>query len=485
MCIESSRVRDKYTSDVFLKVFLHLVVSCSMYWLIGWRLSFSDGNFFTGYISSRNSTTAEYSYSDSDSYQSPANTMQSAPLQPSAQSQSQSLYTALVIATPVTLISAVLLERCNAITFLIYSVLISGVIHPICIHWTWTAQGWLRNLGYVDFSGAGVVFAFAGASCFIVSVMMGPRQGRFNENSEISPIYSTSLFGTGVMLSVVGLISFNCGALHRTSTSTSMDGAQDSGDGDGDGASVSVDSLNKIIQNTIVGGAGGCLVALAIGRMRIQQSLWLLSNTANGCFSAMVAVSAAAFAYSALESFTIGMISAVIFTALRYFILLLKIDDPIDACPVYFGGGVWGMVAMKIFSRDGMLHSENPSNDLWSLLINFAGVTAICLWSAIWTIITTLLVKGVQKFAQKEEPEAPDTSNLYQEDSCYIEALPMPMPVPMAYPVANVTNVNDAMKSSDRDEYISRLKSNTRKILNTDFHPYENLALDMELQIRR
>lgn len=63
---------------------------------------------------------------------------------------------------------------------------------------------------------------------------------------------------------------FNCGSLYRTSTQ--LDGVL----------------LTTIVQNTMVAGAGGCIVALIIARIRINEPTWLLSNVINGSLAGMV-----------------------------------------------------------------------------------------------------------------------------------------------------------------------------------------------------
>lgn len=52
-------------------------------------------------------------------------------------------------------------------------------------------------------------------------------------------------------------------------------------------------------------------------------------------------------------------------TLLKYVFSCFTVDDPIDACPVYFGGGVWGILAGKIFTSNGLLESTNFNDNLW------------------------------------------------------------------------------------------------------------------------
>ncbi len=67
-------------------------------------------------------------------------------------------------ATAATLVSGSLAERCNFVAYIVYSVMITGVIYPLVAHWCWHREGWLRVAGYYDFAGSGVVHLTGGKS---------------------------------------------------------------------------------------------------------------------------------------------------------------------------------------------------------------------------------------------------------------------------------------------------------------------------------
>jgi Amt family ammonium transporter len=56
---------------------------------------------------------------------------------------------------------------------------VSGIIYPLITHWAWSDVGWLKRLGYVDFSGCGPVHLLGGVCSFFGAVFLGPRLGRF------------------------------------------------------------------------------------------------------------------------------------------------------------------------------------------------------------------------------------------------------------------------------------------------------------------
>lgn len=73
---------------------------------------------------------------------------------------------------------------------------VSGVTYPIVAHWIWSPDGWLSQIGYSDFSGAGAVHLLAGTCSFVAALFIGPRIGRFSTvapteyNGHSMPVYS-------------------------------------------------------------------------------------------------------------------------------------------------------------------------------------------------------------------------------------------------------------------------------------------------------
>lgn len=56
------------------------------------------------------------------------------------------------------------------------------------------------------------------------------------------------------------------------------------------------------------------------------------------------------------SSFT-GIGSALIYLALSRLMLRLRIDDPLDAFAVHFGGGLWGLISAPIIVEDGIAYA--------------------------------------------------------------------------------------------------------------------------------
>ncbi|EEB19154.1 ammonium transporter, putative [Pediculus humanus corporis] len=364
-CLEAGSIRSKNVTNIMMKNILDIFISCLAFWIIGYALAYGEGSSFAG-----NSFWG--------SFQMPANKFP------------HWFFQFVFAATAATLVSGAAAERCNFVAYLIYSALISGLIYPIAAHWVWAPSGWLLNLGYYDFAGSGPVHLLGGACAGVAAALLGPRIGRFE--GESMPGHSIPLIGIGGMILITGFIAFNGGSL---GTMTSP----------GAGNTISI-----VAANTIMAGSGGAFLGFVSAKLGIiKPKSWNFSSTLNAAFTGMVSICASADDLNFLSSFIMGIIGGLIYYGFHFLMLHLKIDDPLDATAVHFGGGVWGVVAGPIFKSNGLLYIANKKN-LMNFTYNIIGALAIFFWA----LITSLILFGTMKYfnilrvSKKEEIEGLD-----------------------------------------------------------------------------
>ena len=83
-------------------------------------------------------------------------------------------------------------ERTNTDTYIFFSFVTSGFIFPIGLAWCWN-DGWLENLGFIDYGGASIVHIMGGLAGFIGTSLMGPRIGCFTQDTKLAFILSDQL----------------------------------------------------------------------------------------------------------------------------------------------------------------------------------------------------------------------------------------------------------------------------------------------------
>ncbi|XKL63860.1 hypothetical protein PGB90_006224 [Kerria lacca] len=246
-CLEAGSVRYKNVGNIMLKNFLDSLICSIVFWLTGYAIAFGDGNAYIGWtwfagINIPNNLWSEWFFQ----------------------------YT--FASTAGTILSGAVAERCSFITYLSYSLFMSGFIYPVIVHWTWSYQGWLKQLGFIDYAGGMLIHGVAGTACLVAAKLIGPRIGRFDKNSEDSfSGHSNALIGIGSIIILVGFCGFNAGTLNHYSKPR-------------DGIIATI-----IIRNTIMCGAGGALTTLFLSKFgAFNEKYWYFEFTVNGGLAGLV-----------------------------------------------------------------------------------------------------------------------------------------------------------------------------------------------------
>ena len=76
--------------------------------------------------------------------------------------------------------------------------------------------------------------------------------------------------------------------------------------------------------------------------------------TLNGSLAGLVAITAGCDAVSPFGAFIIGFVAGILVVlSVEFFDKIAKIDDPVGAVSVHFANGVWGTIAVGLFSNGG------------------------------------------------------------------------------------------------------------------------------------
>ncbi|MFP3360135.1 ammonium transporter, partial [Planococcus sp. SIMBA_143] len=79
-----------------------------------------------------------------------------------------------------------------------------------------------------------------------------------------------------------------------------------------------------------------------------------------------------------------------------------KIDDPVGAFPVHGVSGIWGTIAVGLFSTDGGLFSSGS----WELLgVQLLGLIVLCVWGFGMTWLGLSLIRLWIPVRSTEEEE--------------------------------------------------------------------------------
>ena len=195
-------------------------------------------------------------------------------------------------ATAATIVSGSMAERTNFKAYCVYSAMISLVVYPICGHWMW-GGGWLQSMGFHDFAGAAGVFILW--FCWF----------GFNGGSSLS-------LSTDETMTLTGLVCFNTNLAAAVATCVTM-----------------------------------IFTWKRYGKPDVSMTL-------NGSLAGLVAITAGCDAVSPFGAFIIGFVAGLLVVlSVEFFDHIAKIDDPVGAVSVHFVNGVWGTIAVGLFSNGG------------------------------------------------------------------------------------------------------------------------------------
>ena len=138
--------------------------------------------------------------------------------------------------------------------------------------------------------------------------------------------------------------------------------------------------VSYIFVTTTLAACAGCMTAMLTSWA--CQKKPDLSMMLNGVLAGLVAITASADCVSITSSIVIGAIGGIIVVLAVYMFDRLFLDDPVGALAVHLVNGVWGTLAVGIFSPDYKFLPQ---------LIGVIAVGAACFISA--SIIFLLLKK--------------------------------------------------------------------------------------------
>ena len=270
------------------------------------------------------------------------------------------LFQAMFAATGATIVSGAVAERVKLSSFLLFATLLVAIAYPISGAWKW-GGGFLDGMGFYDFAGSSVVHAFGGFAALACAWLLGPRADKY-KNGEVKalPGHSMPLVAIGVFLLWFGWYGFNGGSV------LSADPA----------------SISFVCVTTSLSAAAGALSAMLFSWFRSKKPDYTM--TTNGVLAGLVGITAGADVVGIWSACAIGVISGVILCLASSFIeKIIKIDDPVGAIAVHGVCGIWGTVAVGIFST-------NPDH---SVLIQIAGALIISAFSFLFSLLVFGAIK--------------------------------------------------------------------------------------------
>ncbi len=282
------------------------------------------------------------------------------------------LFQAMFAATAATIVSGAVAERIKLGSYLIFTLIFVGLVYPLIGSWKWGA-GALDAMGFYDFAGSTLVHSVGGWGALAGIIILGPRIGKYVKGKVIDkPGSSVPLAVIGVFLLWLGWFGFNGGSVLSA-----------------DPGLVSFVLVTTSLA-ACAGGLGGFLAGYFIFK-RLDLGMVL-----NGILAGLVGITAGADVINPGPAILVGLIAGVLVVISAVLLDRLKLDDVVGAVSVHLTCGIWGTLAVGIFST-------NPEHSFITQLIGVAvcGVTAFAAAMAIFYILKVTI--GIRVTKEHEE----------------------------------------------------------------------------------
>jgi Amt family ammonium transporter len=247
------------------------------------------------------------------------------------------LYMVAFMDTVATIPTGSMAERWKWSSFTIWGVFCGAIYYPLFAAWTW-GGGWLSKTwdtmslgaGYVDFAGSGVVHAVGGVAALAGAIVLGPRIGKFGADGtpRAIPGHHIPMAMLGTFILLFGWFGFNAAS---TFAATDVQFA-------------------TAATNTAIAAAFGAIAAMIYITKRTGKPD--PGMMVNGMLAGLVAITAPCAFVAPWAAAVIGVIAAVLAIESVFFIeRKLRLDDPVGAIAVHGVNGIFGVLAVGIFSN--------------------------------------------------------------------------------------------------------------------------------------
>ncbi len=327
-------VRSRNVISTIMLSFMSMAVVSVVWILWGYSVAFGDGNAWVGDLSFLGLRGIE-----------PGDDMLFAVFQ-----------MMFAIITPA-LITGAIVERFKFTTYLVFLVIWITVVYAPIAHWVWAPNGWLFEMGALDFAGGTVVHINAAVAAVAAAILVGKRRNPGLEPGNLPYVV------IGAALLWFGWFGFNAGS------GLAADG-------------VAVNAF-------LVTNAAAATAALTWGVLsQIQNKKMSAAGVATGAVGGLVAITPAAGAVGVMGALAIGLGAGVFCYAAVLIRPKIAVDDSLDVFAVHGVGGIWGALATGIFTVSAFAGVPGLiEGDVEQLGIQAVGIVATLAYSFIATFI--------------------------------------------------------------------------------------------------
>ncbi|MFT5742489.1 MAG: Amt family ammonium transporter [Paracoccaceae bacterium] len=371
--LEAGLVRGKNVAMQLTKNIALFSIAGIMYWLVGFNLMYPGD--FNGFVA----------FNFVPTVLEPVGLSATDAALDYASVASDFFFQLMFVAATASIVSGVLAERIKLWPFLVFVVVLTGIMYPISGSWQW-GGGFLSEMGFSDFAGSTVVHSVGGWAALAGAIVLGPRLGKYKDGRTIPmPGSNLALATLGTFILWLGWFGFNGGSQLAAGTV-------------GD-----ITDVGRIFANTNMAASAGAVAALILTQLMYKKVD--LTMVLNGALAGLVSITAEPLAPSLFGSLWIGAVGGIIVVFAVPMLDKFKIDDVVGAIPVHLLAGIWGTIAVVFYNAETSLITQLTGIAVYGVFTFFVSLV-------IWYILKATL--GI-RVSEEAEINGLDMSELGME----------------------------------------------------------------------
>lgn len=292
------------------------------------------------------------------------------------------------------LITGATADRLKFAGYALFIAIWSIVVYAPVARWVFNGNGWIFDMGALDFAGGAAIHINAGIAALAVVAVVGPRRGHGTEPMPPHNLPLTVL-GTGILW--FGWFGFNAGS------------------------ALAADGIaSQALVNTHLAAAAGMLGWLLVERIKAGHATTL--GACSGAVAGLVAITPCAGFVGEISPIVIGFLAGVICYLALTVKTRLRLDDSLDVIAVHLVGGLLGTVLLGFFADDevnavgsGLFYGGG-----WSLLVDqVVAAVAVLVFSGVLSYVIAKIVDATVGLRVSTDDELTGLDQSQHAESAY------------------------------------------------------------------